>query len=136
MRLIDADQFGVISLQGKSDDFIAGVAFMFDKIHEAPTVTIPIAKLDTTNDFAEWIDVNGDGSIMKCSKCGEEVCCKNNNFCSNCGAAMRTKESKPEKSGPCMTCTCIDDITGRCLVGHYCEEYIHWKEGKEDAGTS
>lgn len=38
MRLIDADQFGVISLQGKSEDFIEGVLFMFDKIHEAPTV--------------------------------------------------------------------------------------------------
>lgn len=50
---------------------------------------IPTAELDTTNDFGEWIDVNGDGSIMKCSKCGEEVCCKDNNFCPNCGASMR-----------------------------------------------
>ena len=88
MRLIDADQFGVISLQGKSEDFIEGVMFMFDKIHEAPTVTIPIAKFGTMNDFAEWIDVNGDGSIMKCSRCGEEVCCKENNFCPNCGVPM------------------------------------------------
>jgi hypothetical protein len=38
MRLIDADQFGVIALQGKSEDFIEGVVYMFDKIHEAPTV--------------------------------------------------------------------------------------------------
>ena len=37
----------------------------------------------------KWIDVNGDGSIMKCSQCGEEVCCKDNNFCPNCGAVMR-----------------------------------------------
>ena len=29
------------------------------------------------------------GSIMKCSKCGEEVCCKDNNFCSNCGRTMK-----------------------------------------------
>ena len=38
MRLIDAEQFGVISLQGKSEDFIEGVKFMLDKIDEAPTV--------------------------------------------------------------------------------------------------
>lgn len=42
----------------------------------------------------EWIDVNGDGSIMKCSRCGEEVCCTNNNFCSNCGAKMKGGEQK------------------------------------------
>ena len=42
----------------------------------------------------EWIDVNGDGSIMKCSVCGDKVCCKNNNFCPNCGADMR--EGKKE----------------------------------------
>ena len=46
---------------------------------------------------AEWIDVNGDGSIMKCSKCGEEVCCKNNNFCPNCGSSIR-KEGKENAS--------------------------------------
>lgn len=38
MRLIDADQFGVISLQGKSDDFIEGVKYVLEKIDEAPTV--------------------------------------------------------------------------------------------------
>lgn len=38
MRLIDADQFGVFSFQGKSEDFIEGVCFILDKIYEAPTV--------------------------------------------------------------------------------------------------
>ena len=38
MRLIDADEFGVIALQGKSEEFIEGVAFMLDKIDNAPTV--------------------------------------------------------------------------------------------------
>ena len=47
------------------------------------------AELDTTEDFAEWIDVNGDGSIMKCSKCGDKVCCENNNYCPNCGRRMK-----------------------------------------------
>lgn len=38
MRLIDADPFGVIFLQGKSEEFIEGVKFILDKIYEAPTV--------------------------------------------------------------------------------------------------
>lgn len=38
MRLIDADQFGVFSFQGESNDFIDGVCFILDKIYEAPTV--------------------------------------------------------------------------------------------------
>ena len=41
MRLIDADQFGVVSFQGKSEDFSKGVAFILEKIDEAPTVEIP-----------------------------------------------------------------------------------------------
>ena len=41
MRLIDADQFGVVSFQGKSEEFIEGVKFMLEKIDEAPTVERP-----------------------------------------------------------------------------------------------
>lgn len=41
MRPIDADQFGVISLQGKSEDFVEGVKFILEKIDEAPTVEQP-----------------------------------------------------------------------------------------------
>lgn len=54
MRLIDADPFGVIFLQGKSEEFIEGVNFILDKIYEAPTVIIPVAELDTTEDSGEW----------------------------------------------------------------------------------
>lgn len=35
-----------------------------------------------------WEDVNGDGSLWKCSICGETSCCKGN-FCTDCGADMR-----------------------------------------------
>lgn len=75
---------------GHDRDVVIAIAlFVQDDKTAFPTITIPVAELDTTNDFAEWIDVNGDGSIMKCSKCGEEVCCKDNNFCPSCGADMR-----------------------------------------------
>ena len=38
MRLIDADQFSVVSVQGKSEEFIDGMCFILDKIYEAPTI--------------------------------------------------------------------------------------------------
>lgn len=82
---------------GHARDVIISIAlFVQDDKTAFPTITIPVAELDTTEDFGEWIDVNGDGSIMKCSKCGEEVCCKNNNFCPNCGRRMVTKASDAE----------------------------------------
>ncbi len=34
-----------------------------------------------------WIDVNGDGSLWRCSVCGETQCC-NSNYCGDCGAKM------------------------------------------------
>lgn len=85
MRLIDADQFGVISLQGKSDDFIDGVAFMFDKIHEAPTID--------ERPKGKW--TNGE---CECPCCGEDKFKDLDadiwadwqpNFCPNCGAKMK-----------------------------------------------
>ena len=51
----------------------------------------PVAELDTTNDFAEWIDVNGDGSLWKCSRCGETSCCRGK-YCCECGARMKGGE--------------------------------------------
>ena len=35
-----------------------------------------------------WIDVNGDGSLWRCSVCGETQCCKSN-YCGDCGAKMQ-----------------------------------------------
>lgn len=34
-----------------------------------------------------WIDVNGDGSLWRCSVCGETQCC-DSNYCGDCGAKM------------------------------------------------
>lgn len=99
MRLIDADQFGVISLKGKSEEFIDGVKFILEKIDQAPTITIPVAELDTTTEFAEWIDRSDGGRIRypfweryECSKCGARS--DNTNFCPNCGADMREGEKE------------------------------------------
>ncbi len=44
------------------------------------------------NDFepklGEWIDVNGDGSLWKCSVCKEQSCCRGA-YCPDCGSKMR-----------------------------------------------
>lgn len=96
-RLIDADQFGVISFQGKNEDFIEGAKFILEKIDEAPTITIPVAELDTTNDFAEWIfdsnftEFGNPYGTYKCSACGGHSSDKYS-FCPNCGADMREGE--------------------------------------------
>ena len=98
MRLIDADQFGVVSFQGKSEDFSEGVAFILDKIYEAPTIE--------ERPSGEWIrDVAwttgvgmGEqyGWYYKCSECGYKV--KGGytdcgiKFCQECGSDNRPKE--------------------------------------------
>lgn len=83
-------KMGEMLKMGHDRDLVISIAlFVQDDKSAFPTITIPVAELDTTTEFAEWIDVNGDGSIMKCSKCGEKVCCKDNNFCSNCGRTMK-----------------------------------------------
>ena len=85
MRLIDADQFGVVSFQGKSEDyidnedFIKGVLFVLDKIHEAPTVERP---------HGEWENCGGI-FCARCSVCKEVAYETAGNFCPNCGADMR-----------------------------------------------
>lgn len=40
------------------------------------------------NIHGEWIDVNGDGSLLECGNCHEKSCCKGN-YCPDCGADMR-----------------------------------------------
>ena len=80
MRLIDADQFGAVSFQGKSEDFAEGVAFILDKIYEAPTIE--------ERPHGEW---KPDGT---CSECGVYSSLNKNTayFCPNCGADMRDKK--------------------------------------------
>ena len=83
MRLIDADQFGVVSFQGKSEDFAEGVAFILDKIYEAPTIE--------ERPHGEW-EACLDTEYCKCSYCGTVVMLEESvrfHFCPNCGADMR-----------------------------------------------
>lgn len=85
MRLIDADPFGVIFLQGKSEEFIEGVNFILDKIYEAPTIE--------ERPHGEWIirrDKRGAHIYSVCSKCNVPYLDNDfPNFCPNCGADMR-----------------------------------------------
>lgn len=53
MRLIDADQFGVVSFQGKSEEFIEGAKFILEKIDEAPTVERPHGECGTCKHFVK-----------------------------------------------------------------------------------
>lgn len=79
------DRKQVIELYEKYQPSLATNVYEFGEKLKA----LPIVKEETSRQHGEWIDVNGDGSIMKCSVCGDMVCCKNNNFCPNCGADMR-----------------------------------------------
>lgn len=88
MRLIDADQFGVVSFQGKSEDFIEGVCFILDKIYEAPTVE--------ERPHGEWIFKNDNILIptgyWECSICKKGRLMVEENFCPNCGASMQAND--------------------------------------------
>jgi len=85
MRLIDADPFGVVSFQGKSEDFIDGACFILDKIYEAPTIE--------ERPQGEWEWQTEDK--YRCTNCGEVVRVKEvmnvpqYNFCPMCSADMR-----------------------------------------------
>lgn len=96
MRLIDAD-----ALLDKVQDYGEGQErlMLIDPywVRNAPTISIPVAELDTTEDFGEWIDRSDGGRIRypfweryECSKCGAKS--EDTNFCPNCGADMRGEE--------------------------------------------
>lgn len=109
MRLIDADQFGVVSFQGKSEnlieneDFIKGVLFILDKIYEAPTVERP---------HGEWICKGSVGNGTWCSVCDINIKLFPNrySFCPNCGSDNRPRKhgcsfaDEECKNNPCKDC--------------------------------
>ena len=76
MRLIDADELKA--------DFIGnryGAQAIEYVIDQQLTVdAVPVK-------HGHWIDVNGDGSLWRCSVCGETQCC-DSNYCGECGAKM------------------------------------------------
>ena len=85
MRLIDADPFGVIFLQGKSEEFIEGVNFILDKIYEAPTIE--------ERPHGEWEYTGCVNDELQpefcCSICNFSTYSRQFNFCPKCGADMR-----------------------------------------------
>ena len=112
MRLIDADKLreDVLDLpncyNGFSDTY--DKAMVIDLVDEQPTIeAVPTdfhdkcqqleiqkrLKLEEEFNDAEpirhghWVDVNGDGSLWRCSVCGETQCC-DSNYCGDCGAKM------------------------------------------------
>ena len=75
MRLIDADKVNktIDRFIGYLDEDMILLIKM--KISAIPTSVIPVAELDTTEDFGEWIDRNGNTVYpfwerYECSKCG------------------------------------------------------------------
>lgn len=46
-----------------------------------------INNLPSAERHGHWVDVNSDGSLWKCSVCGETQCCKSN-YCGDCGAKI------------------------------------------------
>ena len=59
MKLVDAERFEVITLQGdKSDDFIDGVTWLAERIDEAETI-FNIPKNATNGDMIKIILVTG-----------------------------------------------------------------------------
>lgn len=97
MRLIDADQFGVVSFQGKSEDFIEnedfikGVLFILDKIYEAPTVDRPHGTCKTCKHYNPYRDqfsygYRGDGyckSTITNSEGQAYINCHDEWYCAN-----------------------------------------------------
>ena len=81
----------------------------------------------------EWTNINGDGSLWKCSNCGELSCCKGN-FCPDCGASMQANDrqvtSKLKQPCPCETCQTAIDRCG-CQM-NLCSDYQKWKEGETE----
>ena len=55
-------------------------------VHHARRIIEDMPSATPERPKGKWIDVNGDKSLFECSKCGDKVCCANNNYCPNCGS--------------------------------------------------
>lgn len=58
-----------------------------------------------------WVDVNGDGSLWRCSECGETQCC-DSNYCGECGAKMDLPKPivYPQVEGITPTVVKMDEV--------------------------
>ena len=94
-RLIDANAFEVVALNGVSEEFAEGAKFILEKIDAAPTVdTVEVVhgrwlmdKLEIGNPYDGNSTMIAD--IGNCSVCGYR--CEMlpvMNYCPNCGAKM------------------------------------------------
>ena len=98
------DRKQVIELYEKHQPSLATHVYEFgEKLKALPMMALPIAELDTTEDFGEWIDRSDSGRIRypfweryECSKCGAKS--DYTNFCPNCGADMRKEGEDAPKS--------------------------------------
>lgn len=61
-------------LGGHPRDVVIAIAlFVQDDKTSFPTITIPVAELDTTEDFGEWVEVPKYKGFYVCSKCLERL---------------------------------------------------------------
>ena len=85
-RLIDANVFECVCVNGKSEDFCNGVLYVLDMIDAQPTIdAVEVV-------HGEWV-VCGDGEYVPfmCSACGKTTSWYHKqtaNYCPNCGAKM------------------------------------------------
>lgn len=92
MRLIDADEFEVITVQGKSDDFVEGEQYALEMIDNAPTIEAkPVIHAKWRYELYPTVWYGG-GSPPEyvCSHC-EDRAYNTYGFCPNCGALMDAK---------------------------------------------
>lgn len=132
MRLIDANSFGVISLQGKSKEFIEGVNFVLDKIYDAPTVE------QQNIDWGKWVI-----SEVRCPECleyfdPEGFSKEEMDKCPSCGADMRKKGNIAylcKEHGEGNTCprdgsTCSYDVCKHTTDVKYAKNFVQVDDDK------
>ena len=89
MRLIDADEFEVVTVQGKSDDFVEGAQYVLEMIDNMPTIDAePVV-------HAKWGHLGGNEWC--CTACEEVIHTEGSwenptkKYCYECGAKMDAK---------------------------------------------
>ena len=88
-RLIDANVFECVCVNGKSKDFCNGVLYVLDMIDAQPTIdAVEVV-------HGEWVQIGYDKAMdrITCSVCKEywNICDNDTesfNYCPNCGAKM------------------------------------------------
>lgn len=90
MILKDVEQLEVLSFNGKSKDFVLGVAYVLEMLDSLPEIH------ETENILAEWFELtNCANEGVYCSACNKKVYKLGyanqkirSKYCPNCGAKM------------------------------------------------